>query len=418
MGCNQHNKMSSGKLYNGVLLGHVNDVYSSICAEMSGEPFSIIGVYYTDGNNTNALIYRIFDGTVYPFLTHEINYERLSTHQLVENMYIYEFDQEAWRLDGNTDLLSNRLKSAINRCVIQNIFTPDYKKLILNAAGITTSTIVNGYYRINEILLAISNEDPSKRKSSLYKNIVDCKYLREGVNIMKLYRKQYNDPSADEIKIESQKRLSDLATSVVNLICENPSYRHYLVGKADATNKTKGSLSTMPNMSSITEQDVNILDEFSSNTSDISEVITIKADIADELLQLKGIINEMVNSFTTGSNPVISVVDLIQVYNDLADKGNVSRIEVNQAIKYKSVGALLISGSDDLNSNEIKIELRSGEILYIPCTGEGIQELSDDEKLEVLRYVLSLRKATNSYNGLLDIIVQECANKSNRNQLI
>lgn len=416
------NKNSSG-----VLLGRVNDIYSVICSEMTNEPFSIVGVYYTDNNGTmTALIYRIFDGTIYPFLTHEINFERLSTHQLVESMYIYEFNQEGWVLDGNRDLLTNRLKAVISRCVIQNISTPDYKKIIMNTFGIQASTVVNGYYRINEMLLAITNDDPSKRKSSLHRNIVDCKYLTEGRNIVKGYHKEYNDPSREAVISDSQKRLVDLAQATITLICENTAYRNYLI----RSNGFKPNLPmvpvmpvgpikpTSPVMSTMPVSPINIIDdesdELSSRTSE-PFIVNVPAEIGEELLQLKGIINEMIVSFNTKSNPVISIVDLIDVYNKLADKGNVARIETNHSIKYNSVGALLISGSDGLRSNEVRIELRSGDVLYIPCTGEGIDQLSDDEKLEVLRYVLSLRKATNSYNGLLDIIVEECAGKTKRN---
>lgn len=396
----------------GVLLGRVNDIYSSICSEMTNEQFSIIGVYYCDNTTMNALIYRIFDGTIYPFLSNEITFERLSTHQLVDAMYIYEFNQESWSLDGNRELLSNRLRTAINRCLIQNTLTPDYKKLILNASGIQTTTVVNGYYRINEILLAITNDNPSQRKSSLHRNIVDCKYLNEGRNIVRGYRKEYNDPSQEMIIADSQKRLTDLAQVVISLLCESPAYRNHLIRLSNNTPPTISTIPASPMIPSspIYEQE----EELSSRTSEPT-FVTIQADISDELLQLRGIIDEIKQSFITGSNPVISIVDLINVYNELADKGNVARIESDQTVKYNSVGALLISGADGLRSNEVRIELRSGEALYIPCTGEGIEQLSDDEKLEVLRYVLSLRKATNSYHGLLDIIVRECANKSRQN---
>jgi hypothetical protein len=391
---------------------------------MTNETFSIVGVYYSEGSTINALIYRIFDGTIYPFLTHEINFDRLATHQLVDAMYIYEFNQESWSLDGNRELLSSRLRTAINRCIIQNTLTPDYKKLIMNAAGIINTTIVNGYYRINEILLAITNDDPSRRKSSLHRNIVDCKYLNTGQNIVKGYRREYNDPSPETIIMDSQRRLNDLAQSVIVLLCENPAYRNYLTRLGNNNNII--GITQTPSIStpSISSPVYNVpvlpvspvilpeLDELSSHTSEPMITMTVPADISEELTQLRGIITEITQSFVTGVNPVISIVDLISVYNELADKGNVSRIEINQPIKYKSVGALLISGADGLRSNEVRIELRSGEILYIPCTGEGIEQLSNDEKLEVLRYVLSLRKATNSYNGLLDIIVRECASKS------
>ena len=373
----------------GVILGRVSDLYSVITSELTDEEFSIVGVYYFEASIMNALIYRIFDGTVYPFLTHEINFERLSTHQLVDTMYVYEFNQESWILDGNKDQINSRLKSAINRCLLQSLSPPDYKKIIMNMFGIKENIVINGYYRINEILLTISGDDIFNRKSCLHKSIIECKYLKDPVNISKIDKKEYSDPSIDVVLLDSSRRLTELSNTLISLICDNPSYRRYVFDRKHCKDK--------------------------DSIKDI-EKQGFQLDLDQELFALRNIILQLSKSFTDGTNPVISFSDLLNVYNGLADKTCVEKIEQQENIVYDSITAVVISDGQQASSNELTIPLKSGDKILIPCSGEGLTYLSEDEKIEVLRYILSLRKATNSYNGLIDILIEQCTGKYKRIQ--
>lgn len=394
----------------GVILGKVNDVYSKVGSSMMNDPNSIVGLYYYNHDNElNTLIYRIFDGTVYPFFTHETSFERLSTHYLIQALCVYEFNLESWRLDGHRDSLLNRIKSAISRCIIESSLSPNYTELIQSVIESNPDGPVGaGYYRINSILLSIMNENltNSRRKSSLHRSIVDCKYLNTKQNIKNSsVLIHYDSPCEHELMLDSTKKLTELSNGIINFMC---AYEHRTNNLTDIfTNPTVIELVRNVIVKKDHTNTINYLStrETKTNTDKTNE------DVSTELTEFRNILECIMDSFVQRNTAVISITDLIKIYNKLASTHNVPTINPppHNSVHYQSIGAIITSSDNNIHSSEVKVELRSGDVLTIPCTGEGIESLSSDEKLEVLRYVLSLRNGTLSYNGLLDVIVEHCS---------
>lgn len=374
----------------GILLGRVNDLYSTIYREVSGNHYSIVGIYYFEKDIMNLLIYRIFDGTVYPFLTQEVNFDILSTHKLVDEMIVYEFDQQCWSLDGNKDFIIDRIKSSINKCLIQGMGQPDYRSLIMNILGVKVDKIYNGYYRVNEILLNIIGEDSISRKSSIHNDIIYTKYLKEGINITKNYKKDHRLPSFSDVSLDSHRRIIDLSNNIVNLFLNDEAYRDFILEMIgfSSVERKKG-------------------EEFYDSTNKYFS-------IQEEVIKLNNILSNLSESFESGQPAIISMNELIKIHDSLATKSGLDKFTTKKKIAFESISSIVIIDEKGYDSDSVKVTLKSGDVMYIPCNGDGVELLSDDERLEILRYVLSLRNGTNFYNGLLDKLVKECANKYKR----
>ena len=357
----------------GVLLGLVNDVYSEICSKMIDERYSIVGIYYYRDGSINILFYRIFDGTIYPFLNDEMTFDQLLSHPLINSLERYEFNQEGWLLDGNLDQLNDRVRLVINRSII-NISPPDYRNLILGYTNLVDGPIMNGYYRINEIIKSVVNG----QNYNSHHNIIDCKYLKDPIKLTKLPNNKFIDEATI---IESKRRLTDLSSTIIDLIFENPKYKDHLTN-------------------------------FNAKIFSYNPIVINDQLITKELEMLKTIIEQLASSFETGKQPIISISKLIEIYNQMASKNDLPLLTIKNKTNFESVGALLVANPSNINIDRISINLRSGEIIHISCTGDGLEKLSSDQLLEVLRYVLSIRGATNSYNGLLDIITAHCVSKN------
>ncbi len=404
----------------GILRGRIDEPYANIGSALTGDSCSMVGLYYSLGTQIVICLFRTFDGSSINYFGDGVNFERLSSHHLITNITIYPFDVESWKIEGNMDDLYSRFRSCVARSMT-NSSEKNYQKLLLQTAGLSDEPIHNGYRRVNEILLATCGIDPNRRKGCLHRSIVDCRFLMSGQDITQKYRNQYSEPTTDEISSETRRYLTSLGESFIELVATNQLYRLYLskTGQMPATNNKdilEHFISIMNNEDTDSMLKQRLLEALTPYTQEkVIEVETKPLNIEAELAVFRNLIEDLKTGFSSEEYiPTISAETLVDAFNKIADKVEIPRVEptIKGSYKYKSVGAIILSGKDGFHTDETTVELKCGEVIVIPTKGADLSDFSEDELLEINRYLLSIKTFDCRFESLSNLIIETLANRS------
>lgn len=376
----------------GILTGNINEPYASLGATIMGDACNIIGIYY----DNKFIIYRTFDGSYVDYFNSSTTLEILSTHWLVKDLTLIELDEEAWKIDGHVkeerDTLRERLKITFSNSLLSHI-KKDYKLILLYYANLTDKIIMNGYTRVNEISLEACGDDISKAKDIITRSIVSTRYHKEPITISKHFKVGYADPSSKVIRKDTILYIEELSKAFTELILDDTLYQKYILTLGPSIKqKIEYEIIKVP-----IKKDYN--------------------DITDELESLKRSINTMISGLTTDKLPIIHIDEIIESYNSIATKFDIDVIP-NTHILNLSSSALIVSGSDHIYDEKTPIQLKSGSEVILSMRDPRLSDLSYQELIELLRYLMSVNGYDNRYSRLITKVTEELASRAKQRKTI
>lgn len=439
----------------GIVSGRIDDIFGDVTSRISKDLNNMIGIYYDKGVERNIILFRTFDGTPINYINVNIGLDGLIAHPMVSEVHVCSFNEEAWRVDTGMTNLFERFQSCLIRILITTDSDRDYQKLLLNASGLSDSVVYNGYYRINELILATSGVDPATYQQSLHKSMVSTRYLSD----LKTIRNDHYSPlNADEnralhtkISIEARELFDRLSSSFTELMINNPQFRLFIKDKlsrdelspgfsgirepssgppssSQSTQSSQFYLSNLPELIHLIE--TNSLDDnikirlaraLSSTILSVRESVPGPpiVNLSVELEQLRTIISNMTDGFGSEKIPIVSIPELIMTYNSIADKVHASRIDPStmESINgqtFRSVGGIFVTGAHAFYPDDVKISLKSGETLIIPTKCDDLSDFNDDELYQIQRYLNSTKSQDGRFNYILNKITETLARRVKR----
>lgn len=412
----------------GILHGKINEPYANMGVCITRDPCNLVGISYPG----LIVLYRVFDGSYIHYFSKGVTIDILASHYLISDLMLSEFDEEMWRVDGHEGSLIKRLKAANGRAVSTHVANRDYKKILLNYAGLTNDIVANGYYRVNEIILATCGGS-GLPKDILTTSIVSSKYIKPGVLISKEYRNAYPEPTSESIKSETLSYMKCLMNAFIELSIENKLYQTFIMNLG---NLGKSSKLVIPDVNLyiellknglVTEEDkiklatilspiINGIENTKElNKQEIDDRDTQKVinDISEEFDIIRSGISTLMSGFREDKIPVLYISDLVFSFNNLADKMNIPRLDTcNKNDVYSSISALVVAGNNGFEPNEINVKLSCGNIVILPTKSADLSEFSYTELIEILRYLMSIGSFDSRFNSLTTQITQELAIKT------
>lgn len=412
----------------GILRGKINEPYANIGVCITRDPCNLIGICYP----SMIVLYRVFDGSYIHYFNKGVTLDILASHYLISDLTLSEFDEETWNVDGHEGSLIKRLISANGRAALSHASTRDYKKILLNYAGLTNDIVANGYYRVNEIILATCG-GANLPKDILTASIVSSKYIKEGILISKEYRNAYPDPTPESIRTETISYMKSMTHAFIELSVENKLYQTYImnIGRNSKIIVPDVNLYTeMIKNGTISEEDkiklATVLSplihgqEIRNQIEEKKELETGKVnyeDFTETLFEdfeiIRNGISILMNGFIDEKIPVVHISDLIASFNNLADKVNIPRLDTTSKNSvYSSVGALIVAGNNGFEPSEVSVKLNCGNIAILSTKAPDLSQFSYTELIEILRYLMSIKSFDSRFNALTTQITQELAIKT------
>lgn len=447
----------------GIVSGRIDDIFGDITSRISKDPNNMIGLYYNKGAEKNIVLFRTFDGTPINYINVNIGLDGLMVHPMVSELHVCSFNEDAWKVDTTLTNLFERFQSCLIRILITTDTERDYQKFLLNAVGLNDNVIFNGYYRINELILATSGVEPATYQQSIHKSVVSTRYLS---NFKTMKNSLYSPLNADEnkdlhnkIAIETRELFDRLCSSFTELTISNPSFRLYVkdvlagLGNPHKSSSSSGSadsigpsdpfdssgpktigpngpagLSSLPELLHMIE--TNSLDDtlkirlaraLSSTILSVREAMPGPpiVNLTVELEQLRNIIAGITDGFGSDKIPIVSIPELIMTYNSIADKVHASRIDPSsmptiEGQSFRSVGGIFVTGAHAFYPDDVKITLKSGETLIIPTKCDDLADFNDDELYQIQRYLNSIGSQDGRFNYILNKITETLARRVKR----
>lgn len=412
----------------GIIRGKLNEPYANIGVCITGDSCNLIGISYPG----IIVLYRVFDGSYIHYFSKGVTLDILATHYLISDLTFFEFDEEAWKVDGHDGSLIKRFTAANGRAALSHASNRDYKKLLLYYAGLTNDIVANGYFRVNEIILATCG-GANIPKDIMTASIVSSKYIKEGVMISKEYRNAYPYPTPESIKTETTSNMKSLTDAFTELTIENKLYQTYIM------NLGRNSKIIVPDVNLYTEliRNGTIPEEDKLKLASVLSPLIHGEDVVDQLIESKKMksdefdyssftetlvddfeiirsgIATMMNGFTDEKIPVVHISDMITSFNNLADKVGIPRLDTTTKGEiHSSVGALIVAGTNGFEPAEISVNLSCGNVVILSTKAPDLSQFSYFELIEILRYLMSVKSFDSRFNSLTSQITQELAIKT------
>lgn len=346
----------------GLLIGTLNEPYTNAATQLTGDSNSLVGVYYIHKRETNILLFRSFDGSTINYFRNSITLERLASHHMVTNLRHLQFDVDAWelhcwdshhRISQKRESLFERFRQAIASNLISrcNYSENDRRKIVRNALGFPEDNVVNGYYRINEIVFSTCGGSFHQVGKSVHRRILSSRFLSGEIALTSNASKKYPDPSPGEVISESYRYLSSCVSSFVNLIYEDEQCQH----------RFKETLKRLPHP------------------------VYPLADTSRETcldLRMLELFRETISAEARGEPRLEPRLEaLIKCYNHFAQK-----------CEQPALDKVKIPVSKEFVTEDINVTLRCGKIEAVHLDRTDFSEFSENEIVDVLRYIRSLKE--------------------------
>lgn len=425
----------------GVIKGKISEFYGSFMSSITGDPYNMVGLYYTTNSECNIRLYRVFDGTAINYFE-GIDIERLKTHPLVQSFKVCPFDISGWEIDGNIEDIKTRFQKGLYRVILldPSLFsTGGYANFILSGLGITKNPVMNGYHKINEVILATTNIDPQLNRGEIHHDIVESRYLEKcfeyfNNDAINIYSSSHNNIFTHthfNMLKESRELFEKTANAFISLALSSAPFREYfrnLIMKP-TVGKDVGKKEDMEKEGLTMDYFLNKVDRGDiDETSRIKLVRSLshyllpaaqeheKKNVDNEMEFIRDIINSMLEGFTTDKIPLISLPELVTSYNSIANKLGLSQVNLgNNPNNHRSIGALLTTSTKSFSPDDVEMKLKSGEIIFIPTKCSSFDDFTDDELIQILRYIKSLRSFDGRFNHLTDKLVETLAIRARLN---
>lgn len=409
----------------GILKGQINEPYANVGVAISGDKCSLVGVSYAGG----IVLFRVFDGSYITYFPHGTTIEILAVHPIITELMLFELDEEAWVVDGHEGNLAKRMTMSVGISAGEHTDVKDTTKVLLSYANLSGEPIVNGYSRINEIILGTYGswfEDFTTVKSPLNTSIVNSKYFKSGVSITR-EKKGYLDPSFIKVQEEAHQHFRALSSSFIQLMTDNELYQKYVMNLTQSPH----NVHNVPNVDvyveyirngAVSETDkiklVSVLSQMiygilpSSVPNDVDKLVP--SDLTDDIKEIGNGLETLLCGFEDSKVPTLHIPSMIESYNRLAQRVGLNRLSLPETTytKGQSIGALIVTGNNGFLPSEIEVNLSSGDVVILPTKGGSLSDFNYSELIEILRYLMSIRDSDSRFNALTTKVTQELAIKT------
>jgi len=410
----------SNKRY-GILKGQINEPYANVGVAITGDRCSLVGVSHIGG----IVLFRVFDGSYISYFPNGTTVDILATHPIITELLLFELDEEAWVVDGHEGSLAKRMTMSVGISAAEHTEVKDYVNLLLACAHLSTETVVNGYVRINEVILgscSTLHDDVYSIKPLLNTGIINSKYIKTGELILR-EKKGYMGPSFVKVREETHQLLHNLSSAFIQLMSEHDQYQKYVMSIGTGNNV----IDTDVYVEYIRNGTVNESDK-AKLVSALSQLIygilptcapiipekeiLLPSDI-DDIKELGNGIRTLMSGFGSDKVPTLHIPSMIDSYNRLATRLNIDRLDIPPTeTGGQSIGALIVTGNNGFFPSDIEVSLSSGDVVILPTKGASLSDFNYSELIEILRYLMSIRGTDSRFNSLTTQVTQELAIKT------
>lgn len=343
----------------GIIRGNNNDTYSIVGNLLTGFTHSVVGLFCIVNDVSTIVLFRTFDGT--SSFCHFNSILDLAECESVSDLEISYFVEQECDIFYETKI-SDRLATSIHNSLLENNPIPDYENILKSILSLEERRTKNGYVLVNEILSTtfhiqsqvIKNDDISLNRFSL-------PWTSMNETIKK--------PKLAHIQLEVENSLETLFKTF-NILMQNPFF-------VEAVCKHS-----------------------------LSEKYSPLPSVKSELESLRTFIESILEN---PECPIIQLDVLIHIHNRLVKKidGRQDHLIIPAMDGFSSRGVLIT----DFRCNLEEVPLStSSRLVAIPTTETCFQNFSENELIQILRYIRSIQ-IDSRYHNVADRIVKELAER-------
>jgi hypothetical protein len=378
----------------GVLRGDIEDEYSKLGKAISGHKHSFVGIFYSSPEQSKTtILYRTFDGTRITYFGSYTSAEHLAKNTIISSVEILPFSEENWLADGKKDNLYDRFCKTVNRVLISSDSHRDYGTLLKSYMGITNPTFPNGYQIVNDIIMAAIGIGHTKRTEGHSKSLIEGRYFNHWERIEITMKEKI---CSDHLNIEVRSCFSQLFQAFIELLVTNKDYARRI--NEMIVNKKIDTVILSPTKSVFYDENLDL---------------SSKSNVEDEMGYFRDVIHDIMEGFGSDKIPILQISELIESYNQMAEKLNQPQINVGKyKSNHKSIGVLVQTTSAGFYPDDVKVTFNCGKTVILPAKTGYFDDFTDDQMIQISRYVRSLNSIDGRFNYMLTEIVKELSTRN------
>lgn len=419
----------------GVLCGDIDESYCNLGRSITKLSHDFVGVYYPLSGQSVAILFRTFDGSRITYFGNYLSVERLSKSKLISKLETCNLDENLWIADGNLDSLKDRFCRTINRVMLIGETHQNYENLLLHMAGLSKTRPTNGYQIINDIILASTGVEPSRKgEDGTNKVLIESRYFQSWRKHSITMDSNIHD---DRLPVETRNFLNQFTQTFCDLLTKNHNFR-LRVGMIIENKNISKEITTVESSNvlfdkdrvfnrivgseefTIKDEDIKVeeLDSdelakpiqqmYKKSVSQNPQVIIKPPDTTEEMNYLRDVIEDIMSGFSSDKVPVVQIPELVETFNKLASKLNQHKINPSQCDpKHRSIGILAQSSSLGFYPDSIDIKLKCGQVIILPTKYDDFTEFTDDQLIQFHRYIKSFQSVDGRFNYMIEQIIKE-----------
>lgn len=423
----------------GIITAKLVDPLSQIISkiiQLEEDGHNAVGFYYHSESSSkcNVILFNTYDNYPVPWMRLGYTMELLLSSPFVTKITFYPLTNTPTALFNRATIISkqaikNNIEERFRTLIVEAINVNaktlvdknlNYTCLLLKMVGITNDTlfdlnkeVITGYNLVNGVLLSLM-DIKSSQLTKISSNIITCPLIKTPITITSDSEKAtFND--TNYIVEETRREISKVAAVLVDLLTTHDTFRNKLLNNntnslLDAESQLVSNLVNGLQNGIISNQGLNQLINnlsqeraiFTNKKLPLSTLPQKEVQIINEdllctfnrgnkqkddihLKELGDQISNIISSFNNEEAILIDLSNLVSLYNNLIIGSNLERITLSDKRNVSKEAVVIITHDA---SEVLKLP---NSCLTLPIYNNKVSSLSDEELLDILIYLDSLR---------------------------